>query len=385
MTAVTDPLEIAKSITKFLINPHWHAGLRHSFWARFSFRCQRMQKLLSPCRCQCSFDHPAKSHTNIWQRISTLLNFWARISGNLTAVRTIVIIAAGFWGLFWIPLRALDEIGVSAAWGTVIFYLTPLVLMLPFAFWRWQKIRQGGWMLLAIGFFFGVGMTLYASAYFFTDVVRALLLYYLLPIWGTLLGRIVLGEDITRLRIVAIILGFAGMFVIFGIGEEIPWPRNLGDWMALIAGMMWAMGAVLAKGDETNEAFETTLCFFAWAVVGGLALLMFPQLGDATIPGPDTFRDILPWMVPVAIFLVFPVCVTVIWGSGILSPGHIGILFMSEISVGVIAAQLLTDEPFGLRELAGVLLITAAGLCEAVGHWLAGALPSVASNPGSKR
>ncbi len=301
-----------------------------------------------------------------------MLSFWARFTGNLTFVRIVVIIAAGFWGLFWIPLRALGDHGISAAWGTVIFYLTPFVLMLPMAFLRRKKFRQGGWTLLATGFFFGVAMTLYASAYFHTDVVRVLLLYYLLPVWGTLLGRVMLGEAITRLRIVAIILGFSGVLVIFGIGEGIPWPSNPGDWMALIAGMLWAMGSVFAKGDETNEAFEVTLCFFGWSAVGGAALLMFPQLGSFEAPSAETIAGILPWMVPVAIFLVFPVSITIVWGSGILSPGHIAILFMSEISVGVIAAVILTDEPFGLREMLGVLLITAAGLCEATGHSFSG-------------
>lgn len=307
-----------------------------------------------------------------------MLSFLARITDNLTFVRITVITAAGFWGLFWIPLRALDEHGFNAAWGTALFYLAPFVLMLPIAVLRWQKIRQGGWMLLIIGFFFGVAMTFYASAYFYTDVVRALLLYYLLPVWGTLLGRAVLGEAITRLRIVAIILGFAGMLVIFDIGDGIPWPKNLGDWMALAAGILWAIGSVLAKGDETNGPFEITLCFFGWAALGGVTLLLFPQIGVLEAPSLALIIDVLPWMIPVAIFLVFPVSFTIIWGSGILSPGHIGILFMSEISVGVIAAQLLTDEPFGLRELLGVLLITAAGLCEAIGHSFFDNRPSTA-------
>ena len=38
---------------------------------------------------------------------------------------------------------------------------------------------------------------------------------------------------------------------------------------------------------------------------------------------------------------------------------------MPEISVGAIAATVLTDEPFGMREILGVGLITAAGLTEA--------------------
>ncbi len=39
---------------------------------------------------------------------------------------------------------------------------------------------------------------------------------------------------------------------------------------------------------------------------------------------------------------------------------------MTEISVGAISAALLTNEPFGFREILGVILITAAGLTEVV-------------------
>lgn len=298
----------------------------------------------------------------------TLLPFLSRASDNLAFVRVAVIAAAGLWGLFWIPLRALGEHGISAAWSTAIFYLLPFLLMVPFALYRWKNFKQGGATLLVIGFFFGSSMAFYANAYFFTDVVRVLLLYYLLPVWGTILARVMLGEPITGPRIISIGLGFSGMLVIFGLGDGIPWPRNIGDWMALVAGMIWAIGSVLTKADEKCGAFEITFCFVGWAAAGGIALSFLPQLGTFDAPSMATIVDVLPWMVVVSIVLIIPVCFTVVWGSGILSPGHLGILFMSEISVGVVGAALLTDEVIGLRELLGIILITSAGLCEVIAH-----------------
>ncbi|NQV44114.1 MAG: DMT family transporter [Rhodospirillales bacterium] len=291
-----------------------------------------------------------------------------RITNNLMFVRISVILAAGFWGLFWIPIRALDEQGISAAWATVLFHALPFILMLPVAVWRWKKLVQGGWILIVLGFFLGLAIALYATAYLFSDVVRVLLLYYLLPVWATLLGRVMLNEPITRPRMVAIALGLSGMLAILGIGDGIPWPRNLGDWMALAGGMLWAFGSVLTKDDETNGPVEITFCFFGFATAASLALLLVPQLAGLTVPSMENIIAVMPWMIPVAIFLILPVIFVVIWGTGILDPGHIGILFLSEISVGAIAAAIITDEPFGLREMMGVLLITGAGLCEAVEH-----------------
>ena len=47
-----------------------------------------------------------------------------------------------------------------------------------------------------------------------------------------------------------------------------------------------------------------------------------------------------------------------------MNPGVVGILFMTEISVASITAAIWAGEPFGLRELSGVILISLAGLSE---------------------
>ena len=47
-----------------------------------------------------------------------------------------------------------------------------------------------------------------------------------------------------------------------------------------------------------------------------------------------------------------------------ISPGLLPIIFMTEISAGAITAAIWAGEPFGAREIAGVILITSAGLIE---------------------
>jgi hypothetical protein len=42
---------------------------------------------------------------------------------------------------------------------------------------------------------------------------------------------------------------------------------------------------------------------------------------------------------------------------------------MTEIIVGSSTAAILTNEPFGLREITGIVLITLAGLTESIGHY----------------
>jgi drug/metabolite transporter (DMT)-like permease len=71
-----------------------------------------------------------------------------------------------------------------------------------------------------------------------------------------------------------------------------------------------------------------------------------------------------------------PIYFIAAWGTPKLNPGTSGILYMTEISVGAISATLLTNEPFGMREILGVGLITAAGLTEFVAPILAATLPA---------
>jgi drug/metabolite transporter (DMT)-like permease len=56
--------------------------------------------------------------------------------------------------------------------------------------------------------------------------------------------------------------------------------------------------------------------------------------------------------------LVIPGAYAAFWGAPHLNPGVVGLLMMTEISVGVVTAAIWVGEPFGMRELTGVILIT---------------------------
>jgi drug/metabolite transporter (DMT)-like permease len=54
------------------------------------------------------------------------------------------------------------------------------------------------------------------------------------------------------------------------------------------------------------------------------------------------------------------------WGAPRLNPAVVGLLFMTEISVGAVTAAIWAGEPFGFREIVGVVLISAAGVTESI-------------------
>ncbi|MEG6509238.1 DMT family transporter [Methyloligella sp. 2.7D] len=276
------------------------------------------------------------------------------------------------WGLFWIPLRALDVAGIMGVWAVVLFYVLPALFLLPAIILRRRRIIAGGWRLHLAGLLAGTSLVCYAGALVFTDVVRALLFYYLTPVWSTLLARVLLGERITMHRWAMIGLALTGLMFILRVDEGLGGAFNIGDWMGIAGGLLWAVAAVVMNSDEGGNGIDFTLSYFVWGSVAALLLALLPIEGATSAPDWETIRSVLWWIVPVAIVLVIPPAFAIMWGATVLSPGLLAILFMTEISAGTVTAAIWADEPFGLRQILGVLLITAAGVLEPVTNLLRG-------------
>ncbi len=266
------------------------------------------------------------------------------------------------WGVFWLPMRLLDEIGLGGAWATLAVFATALVLLFPVIIARRRRLAAGGTSLLVTGMITGAAFALYATALVLTEVVYTILLFYLTPVWSTLLGRIMLGEKITRGRLLALILGIAGLFVILGFDRGLPLPRNIGDWMALLSGIAWAYGSLRLYRSETASAWESTSAFFAGGLLITLVGVLIPI--DVTTPSSESLLAATPWLFLLVAAYLVPSMLVLLWAASRLSPGRVGLLLMGEVVVGVISAALLTDEPFGGRELIGTILIVSAGVIE---------------------
>ncbi len=274
-----------------------------------------------------------------------------------------VTLSGVLWGLFWIPLRGLEAAGLSGVWATAGFTGVAAAACLIYGLLvRRKQLTAGGRGLLLTGVFTGAAMTLYGNALVFTEVVHAFLLFYLMPVWSMLLARIVLKERITPLRLLSIVMGLVGLITVLGLGEGFPRPRNIGDWMGLLAGLSWSVAAVRLRLQEDIEAEETTIVFLVLAAAFSVLLGFLPHPAVAAMPAPAVWLEALPLLLPISLLFVLPAAYFVIWGTRLLSPGLAGILFMTEVTAGTLSAALFAGEPFGWREGLGVLLITAAGV-----------------------
>ena len=272
--------------------------------------------------------------------------------------------AGGVWGLFWIPLRALEEAGINGLWVTFVYFLVPTIFLIPVGIWRLQYLKLGGFNLQLTGMLSGGALMLYATSIVYTDVVRAMLLFYLTPVWGTILGRLFLNENITPLRIISMIIAIIGMLTIFGLGVKFPIPQNVGDWMGVASGLMWAVASLRIRLNQNASAIDMTLGFFFWATIFAIiiALIITPNF----VPTISQVLPALPILLVFVILLILPGTLASLWGPKFLNPGLVGLLFMTEIVVGSISVALLAGEPFGYREVIGIILISSASMIEPI-------------------
>ena len=106
---------------------------------------------------------------------------------TIALARFACLYAGAIWGIFWIPVRAINDAGIHGLWSSAIWFAVPTILLLPVTILRFKSIKTGGISLQITAILSGVALLCYTLAFLYTDVVRAMLLFYLTPIWLSLI------------------------------------------------------------------------------------------------------------------------------------------------------------------------------------------------------
>jgi drug/metabolite transporter (DMT)-like permease len=205
--------------------------------------------------------------------------------GRLAPVLALVL-NAFVWGCSWWPFRALQDQGVHPLWSTAVVYLVAFVAFtvlrpasLP------ELLRTPGLWVLALA----AGMTNVGFNWAVTigDVVRVVLLFYLMPAWSVLIAWPVLGEKPSATGVGRLLLALAGVVTVLDTGGTgLPWPRTQAEWLALVGGFSFALTNVLLLKLSSVTAGSRVLAMFGGGVVlaGGVALAGVHQGGIAPMP-----------------------------------------------------------------------------------------------------
>jgi len=108
---------------------------------------------------------------------------------------------------------------------------------------------------------------------------------------------------------------------------------------------------------------EKVTLFVFFALLLSLLLLIWHQGSLDGMPGSGPLLGGWHWIALVATAML-PITYLTIWPATLLSPARVGMLLMVEVIVGVASAAMLSGDPFGMRELAGAVLIVSAAVIE---------------------
>jgi drug/metabolite transporter (DMT)-like permease len=148
---------------------------------------------------------------------------------SVTLATVLLFLTGAFCGFYWVPVRSLATMGLSGARGTVAIMAAAVVLMLPLVVPRARTIlgtNRVALFAIALG---GAAFALYSIAFVYGRVAMVILLYFLTPVWSALIGRYVMGWRISRLRVLAIGMGLAGLIVMLSADGTAPVPKNFGS------------------------------------------------------------------------------------------------------------------------------------------------------------
>ena len=277
-----------------------------------------------------------------------------------------LLIAAGMWGLFWIPQRALEAGGLTGGWATISQMVIPFAMLLPISLWRLYKGQSFGLEYPLIGLFFGGGIACYANSFLLTDVVRALILFYITPVWTTIFEIVFLRQIPRFYRYITLVLALSGVWIVFGQEGVIPLPQNSGDWIALLGGILIAASAVRMEIKKPEGIYPILFSFFFYGGIFTLIQSYFlsDYLGDA--PSIESWVAMMPWLILIAILFHIPTNIVILGAPSRIGAGIFSIIILFEIVVGTFSAAVLTDELIGWREILGSSFIIFAGLTEII-------------------
>ncbi len=280
--------------------------------------------------------------------------------GSAALAAAALLVNAFVWGVSWWPFRQLESAGLHPLWATALIYACALLCLLavqPRALQAFAHTPGLWWLALASGLT-NIGFN---WAVTIGDVVRVVLLFYLMPAWVVLLAWGLLGEKPSATALMRMILALAGVVVVLKTpGATWPVPSSLPDFLALMGGLSFALTNVMLRKLSHAPSTSRMVGMFAGGTVFAATVAMWGSgAGWVTpLPVPST-----AWL-PLAGFLAFAFLLgnlALQYGAARLKANTTSLIMLSEVlfasasSVWLGAAQLQGHVLWG-----GALIVSAA-------------------------
>lgn len=281
-----------------------------------------------------------------------------------------LMVNALVWGTSWWPFRQLQGQGLHPLWSTVLIYLVAVLVILAL---RPRAVLQvlrtpALWVLIAAS---GVTNAAFNWAMVIGDVVRVILLFYLMPLWAVLLARLLLAEPLTGSALQRVALALAGAAIVLWPADRSGWaalplPRSLADWLSVAGGLAFALNNVMLRRESAQPEEGRALAMFAGgaAVAGVLAAVLALQ---GNVPWPPA--PALGWVAGATglavLFLIGNIALQ--YGAARLPANVTAVVMLTEVLFASVSALALGGGRLDGPLLLGGTLILAAALLAARG------------------
>lgn len=279
-----------------------------------------------------------------------------------------VLLAGGLWGLYWVPVRVLADAGLGGALGSLVVAAVSLLLLLPVLVVCVRGRQRGAVdrpavLATAAG---GASFMLYSVGLVEGRVSSVILLFYLTPVWTTLITACVLRWPIPRSRYLVLALGLVGLALVLGGHGGWPVPHAAGEWLGLAAGALWSAASVGMRVRGELRPLAGTTVFAAGAFMAGLVLWwLLPDNGAAAAVRVD--GQTVAWVVAAALVWWIASMMALVWAAARLDPARVGILLMSEVLVGVLSSAVFAGEVMAPLQIAGAAVLVSVGVLDVFG------------------
>ena len=276
-----------------------------------------------------------------------------------------LIFNALVWGLSWWPFRQFQSAGLHPLWATVGFYTLSWLVILALRRQAWRELlgTPSLWLVMVAA---GTTNTFFNWGVATGDVVRVVLLFYLMPLWAVLLARLILGEHLTRLALLRMVLALGGAAAVLApAGGGLPLPSSLSDWLGVLGGMAFALNNVMLRREAGRSPEARALAMFSGGVLVS-ALAAGLMAGQGLAPWPALASPL--WLLPLAgmSVLFFLSNLSLQYGAARLPANVTAIVMLCEVPFAALSSLAWGGGSLGLRTALGGLCIVGAALLAAL-------------------
>ncbi len=272
-----------------------------------------------------------------------------------------IILGASFWGLISIFVQGLYSFGFNSIDIVTLRVTTAAVLMLIYVLLTDKSVFKI--KLKDIPYFIGTGVLsivffswCYFSAIKIIPVSVAVVLLYTAPAFVAILSRIIFKELLTKKKLIALALTFAGIILIVG------WPKAdgkvsfLGLLLGLGSGFGYSLYSIFGKAALSKYRSQTITTYsFIFA-----SIFIFPLSKLWT--KSHLFNDTIVWLYIIGLGLIPTVLAYIFYTIGLskIESSKASITATVEPLVATGVGVILYNEVLSVKHLVGMLLVISA-------------------------